>query len=328
MDSVYRTRRAFAMGDSAEYMDKTAAQGVDNPAKMGDNKSKDEKTRGHSMATNTYNGAADTTNFASGAYLHINSCGRNRYTQRGEVTSFCTERPQGRVDFHILLVAAGQMDALCGGAMLHLTVGDAMLYGPGERQRYLFHITAEHPVSESLWVHFAGTAVPEILADAGLPVTGRVRAGGFGEAKRLFESMVCAHRAGDALTANGQLLRMMAQLGPRRGAADDVRMQALRAEAAFIDAHYAEPIDFDACAARCCLSRSRFSHLFTAAFGVAPLRYQQRLRMAQARELLTYSSLTIQEVAAQLGYEDPLYFSRLFRQVTGQTPTAVRTRRP
>ena len=132
-----------------------------------------------------------------------------------------------------------------------------------------------------------------------------------------------AHRAGDALTANGQLLRMMAQLGPRR-VADDARGRALRAEAAFIDAHYPEPIDFDACAARCCLSRSRFSHLFTAAFGAPPRRYQQRLRMAQACELLAYSSLTVAEIAAQLGYGDALYFSRVFRQAVGCAPTAFR----
>ena len=275
------------------------------------------------MAISTYHGAADTTNFASDAYLQINSCGRNYYTQRGDVTEFCTVRPQGRVDYHILLVTAGHMEAECGGERLHLTEGDAMLYGPGVRQAYYFRITEAHPVSESMWVHYTGTAVPEVLASAGLPVSGRVQAGGFGEARRLMEAMVRAHRAGDALTANGQLLRMMAQLGPRR-VADDARGRALRAEAAFIDAHYPEPIDFDACAARCCLSRSRFSHLFTAAFGAPPRRYQQRLRMAQACELLAYSSLTVAEIAAQLGYGDALYFSRVFRQAVGCAPTAFR----
>lgn len=277
------------------------------------------------MQTNRYNGAfLDKTNFTSEEYLHINSCGHNRYVLRTGAQEFCVFRPNGRVDYHILLVTEGQMEAVCGGVRERLTKGDAMLYGPGERQEYIFSVSEACPQSESLWIHFCGKSAPEIMRRAGLTHSGPQHPKSPDEARRIFESLLRSHMAGDPMTANGNLLRLLAQLSPDRAAPDSEAVRRLRAEAAYIYAHYSEAVDFNACAARCCLSRSRFSHLFAELMGEPPHRYQQRLRMEQARELLAYSTLSVGEIAAQLGYDDPLYFSRLFRRTVGQTPSEFR----
>jgi AraC family transcriptional regulator, transcriptional activator of pobA len=47
--------------------------------------------------------------------------------------------------------------------------------------------------------------------------------------------------------------------------------------------------------------------------------------MAQARRLLVETDLTIDELARQVGYADPIYFVRTFRRVHGTTP--LRSRR-
>ncbi|HXR07467.1 MAG TPA: helix-turn-helix domain-containing protein, partial [Candidatus Acidoferrum sp.] len=51
-----------------------------------------------------------------------------------------------------------------------------------------------------------------------------------------------------------------------------------------------------------------------------------RLRMRQACRLLAATSMSVKEVAAVLGYDDPFYFSRLFKSVNGTPPTDYRLR--
>jgi AraC family transcriptional regulator, transcriptional activator of pobA len=46
--------------------------------------------------------------------------------------------------------------------------------------------------------------------------------------------------------------------------------------------------------------------------------------LLEAKRLLTYSSMTVKEIAYDLGYEDPAYFNRLFANKTGDTPVAFR----
>ena len=45
----------------------------------------------------------------------------------------------------------------------------------------------------------------------------------------------------------------------------------------------------------------------------------------EARRLLTHSSLTITQIAAELGYFDNSYFARFFKKSTSQTPEQFRT---
>jgi AraC-like DNA-binding protein len=74
------------------------------------------------------------------------------------------------------------------------------------------------------------------------------------------------------------------------------------------------------------LSPSQLGALFRRQVGVSPLRYQNDLRMARARELLDSTALSVAAVAQACGYEDALYFSRQFTRTHGQSPTAYRTR--
>ena len=56
------------------------------------------------------------------------------------------------------------------------------------------------------------------------------------------------------------------------------------------------------------------------------MQYILSLRMANAQSLLESTQYNITEVAAAVGYDDPLYFSRLFRRHTGFSPTKYRER--
>jgi len=83
----------------------------------------------------------------------------------------------------------------------------------------------------------------------------------------------------------------------------------------------------DALAAMANLSRSHYADLFRKQTGYAPMDYFIRMRMHRACQLLDTTELSIKAVATELGYEDPLYFTRAFRAVVEVAPTAYRRMR-
>ena len=58
--------------------------------------------------------------------------------------------------------------------------------------------------------------------------------------------------------------------------------------------------------------------------GYSPLAYQTRLRIERAKDLLRNTSLRVSEIAAQIGYQNPMYFSSTFKKHTGMTPLEYR----
>jgi len=93
----------------------------------------------------------------------------------------------------------------------------------------------------------------------------------------------------------------------------------------FMHRHMSEPLTIATLASQVNLSRSRFTALFAAQIGVAPLQYLQRARLRRARILVERSFLTVKEIMTVVGYNDPSHFSRDFRREHGMPPTALRT---
>jgi AraC family transcriptional regulator, arabinose operon regulatory protein len=77
-------------------------------------------------------------------------------------------------------------------------------------------------------------------------------------------------------------------------------------------------------AGRACLSRSHFSRQFREKTGYAPVDYFIRLKIQRACELLESTSLPVRAISVQLGYQDPYYFSRIFKTIVGTHPTEYR----
>ena len=71
-------------------------------------------------------------------------------------------------------------------------------------------------------------------------------------------------------------------------------------------------------------SVDHFSRVFLKVTGARPLDYIINARIERARQLLSESDLTIGMIAEALGFRDIFFFSRQFRQKTGQTPTEFR----
>ena len=72
------------------------------------------------------------------------------------------------------------------------------------------------------------------------------------------------------------------------------------------------------------ISVSYFTHLFTQQFGVSPYKYLLNTRMSQAKYLLIETNMHINDIAETVGYDDPFYFSRIFKKHTGSSPSVYR----
>lgn len=86
------------------------------------------------------------------------------------------------------------------------------------------------------------------------------------------------------------------------------------------------PIGIAEVADHVCLSPSRLSHLFRKNVGMGVLQWRDSQRVQYAMQLLRVTNVPIKSLSQMVGYEDPLYFSRVFRRHTGMSPRAFRMR--
>jgi transcriptional regulator GlxA family with amidase domain len=74
------------------------------------------------------------------------------------------------------------------------------------------------------------------------------------------------------------------------------------------------------------LAERTFKRRFTAATGLGPIAYVQRLRIEDAKRRLERTDASVEDVSWRVGYEDPAFFRRLFKRTTGMAPGAYRKR--
>lgn len=100
--------------------------------------------------------------------------------------------------------------------------------------------------------------------------------------------------------------------------------ERIRGAVSYMMQHFAEEMSADTLARQCMLSSSRFAHLFQETTGTSPLRYLESLRIWKAQEMLIGTSKSIKEISLEVGFQDPLYFSKVFRRNLGTGPRAFR----
>jgi AraC-like DNA-binding protein len=110
---------------------------------------------------------------------------------------------------------------------------------------------------------------------------------------------------------------------PERGAGAERSHRALARFRAALDERACEPVTIERLASEAGLSADHLRELFQARYGSRPVEYRAQIRLARARELLASTTLGVAEVARRAGYDDPLYFSRVFRARFGMTPSEL-----
>lgn len=89
----------------------------------------------------------------------------------------------------------------------------------------------------------------------------------------------------------------------------------------FIDRHFAEKIDLNNISDQANFSKFHFIRLFSAIYGKTPNHYLTKVRIDQAKLLLS-KSCSIGETCIQVGFESPTTFASMFKREVGQSPSA------
>lgn len=90
--------------------------------------------------------------------------------------------------------------------------------------------------------------------------------------------------------------------------------------------NYALPHAVSRMTKRSGLPARTFKRRFKSVTGYAPIEYVHAIRIEEAKQLLETTSLPTEEIGAEVGYEDPTFFRRLFKRLSGVTPSNYRKR--
>ncbi len=93
----------------------------------------------------------------------------------------------------------------------------------------------------------------------------------------------------------------------------------------YLENNYTSIIKVEDLASMCFLSPSRFFYLFKEQTGCSPIAYKNKIAIQHAtKTLILEKSKSIETIAFEYGFESAIYFRRLFKQLTGKTPTEYR----
>jgi transcriptional regulator GlxA family with amidase domain len=110
-------------------------------------------------------------------------------------------------------------------------------------------------------------------------------------------------------------------------AVEESNRRLLRARDA-MDRRYAEPLDVPTLARIAYVSEAHFIRSFRATFGETPNRYLQRRRVERAMFLLRSTDRSVTDICMDVGFSSLGTFSRVFRDIVGESPSVYRRRGP
>lgn len=257
----------------------------------------------------------EKNDYASDKYINVNSCGcRHNF-------DYTIIRKNGRLDYHLLYICSSKCRAVYDGVEYVLTSGDFIIYYPGQTQMYSFD---SENGCDTMWIHFSGTAAAEILEGLKL-YPGVFHCRPDGKIYAVFKELVQEYQVKPYIhksTENVLLIYLLTIISRNI----DNQRKATDIEKVIMAMHNSldEPYDINKYAKICSLSLSRFSHKFKQVTGKSPLKYFTDIKLTSAKELLRFSDLSVSEIAERVGYDNSLYFSRIFKKAFGISPTEYR----
>lgn len=260
--------------------------------------------------------------------LVVGSCGTYRLKTRPKLPTYWQK---GRRDYQILYVANGKTHFWFDGKEEIVSAGHMVLYKPEEIQKYVYYLE-DNP--EVFWIHFTGSDVKNILAYHGISLDEHVfYCGVLPDYKALFRKIIqelqlCRYGYEDYIASlfNDILLLVDRQQHEQKKATGNVQEQIERA-AAYFNENYNTKISIDDYAESLHISTNWFIHNFKQYAGMSPAQYILSLRMVNAQSLLERTTYNIKEISEIVGYENPLYFSRVFKKEIGKSPAQYRKER-
>lgn len=256
---------------------------------------------------------------SSDKYLNVIGCGYHKFITR----DYSISRESGRSDYQLIYMINGSGWFTFKNENIEITAGNIIIYKPGEPQFYCYYFKDK---PELYWIHFSGLNAKDTLEKLFLWENSAYFVGKNKECIELFKKIIFElnmKRLSYEFFATAYLLELFSNFSRLAVASennslptgDDINKVIME-----MHSTYNKNCKINEYAKKCNLSVSRFSHKFKSYIGKTPTQYITQIRINEAKYLLSYSSLNISEISYIVGYENPLYFSRIFKNETGLSP--------
>lgn len=239
-----------------------------------------------------------------------------------------TVRKNGRKDFLLLYVCDGTCEFLSVEGKKNAEKGNIILYYPEEPQDYYF---PAEPINHNIWIHFSGKKCCELLDMLGVGDNRIFKPAHTARIEHIFSSICDSFLKkdfGSSVICSGLLISLLGMIAEytksndspgfvkyRRIINDEIMRFKVNPSKRFIVAESA---------LNCGMSVTHFSRIFKSVTGEPPLKYITRIKIEKAKEMLIFTDESISNIAAKVGYTDQNYFTRLFKQITGYSPSEIR----
>jgi len=258
--------------------------------------------------------------------LIVSSCGTYRMYTRPKLLTY---RPKGRLDYQLLYVVSGRAHFYFNGVKELVSAGNMVIYRPGEKQHYYY---CGSDKTEVYWAHFTGSDVDKILKRYG--ITNDIHTVFMGtsmEYKRLFQQMLqelklCKEDYEEVLVNSlcNLFIGIHRSINSKLQGNNQVKRKEMDEAVHYFHMNYNKEINIEEYAQSVHMSVRWFIRNFREYTGTTPAQYILTLRISNAQTLLKSTDYSITEIASIVGYDNPFYFSRLFRKQNGVSPSEFR----
>jgi AraC family transcriptional regulator, arabinose operon regulatory protein len=239
------------------------------------------------------------------------------------------ERPEGAPEHILIYCAAGSGWARVDEQIFPVAPGQAMVIPSGKA--HVYSASLDDPWSIH-WVHFRGETAYQFIQQLTpgqyvIPVHPKAQVPIVETFEECYAALTQQFAIRQMIFCALAIHRILAWLffaNPAFQPGQTEMPKAIDKALTFMrDQLYARP-SLQEMAAHVGLSISYFSSLFKAHMGESPVDYFIHLKMQYACFLLETSEMPVKDIAFTLAYDDPYYFSRLFRKVIGTSPQNYR----
>ena len=263
------------------------------------------------------------TSFAKSALLYLQEIGslqaeQSHTSSRTHLSSylfFCVDSGEGELDYQ--------------GKKHKLTAGDCVF------------IDCQQPYSHSMdtdlwslsWIHFSGVTMRDIYQKyqerGGRPVFHPKNITAFIELHKSLFTLASSDDYIRDMRINSNLNELLVLLmneswHPVVRLDTALKKQNLDPIRDYLDTHCTEKVSLDALADRFFISKFYLTRVFKEQYGVSINTYVQNLRITKAKQMLRFTDKKLEDIGYQCGLGAPHYFSRIFKQVEGITPSEFR----
>lgn len=256
-----------------------------------------------------------TSNQEANQYdLHVNCAGTSSFMNPKSVLQF-------RYDYHLIYLVEGSAGIKTSQIDVILNKGDMIILPPHTESIFT---TLDTSLTDYMWLHFTGKNTDELLKRVNIETETVYNIGVHAffksEWKKLFSEFITNDNYFEELSTMylNSIIINFSRYIKNKNSHNQLKSLRYIHENLFTDLAVSVLAEIEGC------SESSYRNKFNNIMGVSPLEYIIDRRIEAAKIHINNTDRSIVQIAKSVGYEDPYYFSRIFKKKVGISPDKYR----